>query len=529
MKIKLALIGILLQLALSGHAQDPDYFRQILNPTGNPSQFLDVAATTDTAFIAVGKSGPTLETSQFLMAKVKLDGTPVWAKTFDAGTTTDELIKILPLTNGEFVVVGRSFDANNSGSGSALVGKFNSLGQSQWIRHFDDPNNLVSASLEDVYFHFEPDYLVVSGRYNALDWVLKLGMDGQLLGQQVLNPGVTDTQFVPGCISMLNSEFYLKRSFSNSLQNGTIFYKLNTALGLESSKAIVTLASNPLTIFNTNIFSSTIIFSGEMGLNNQKSAVFGSVDYANEKVMAKQYTFPNGFKSQWANGFYTHPTKGIEYMMAGTVATSTESKAYTLFLDGYDFSVNTANWSSGNSRIQAYGISQDLEGHYAICGVVESGTGPSSFHASIARTDGTDAFACGEVCAVDTAGIGLILAPFSTSESSATFQSHSLISPAFSNLTNWTTICSPTLIQSNMSFSRIEIYPNPVQDRCLIKQSGFSTSDRIQVQNVFGQTLFTIQINSQEMDFDVSTLSNGIYSIRVDGKVNVSDQKFVKY
>ena len=72
------------------------------------------------------------------------------------------------------------------------------------------------------------------------------------------------------------------------------------------------------------------------------------------------------------------------------------------------------------------------------------------------------------------------------------------------------------------SFLNFSIYPNPVKDYLNID---YSNSERISIYNILGKEV--IRIGNQNT-VDVSTLSKGVYFIKVSDGVNSSTKKFIK-
>jgi len=71
---------------------------------------------------------------------------------------------------------------------------------------------------------------------------------------------------------------------------------------------------------------------------------------------------------------------------------------------------------------------------------------------------------------------------------------------------------------------RITVYPNPTNGQLIIASPNPSTRGEqatIEIYNVVGQVVFMSQLSklSPETTIDISCLSNGMYFLKVDGKV----------
>lgn len=77
---------------------------------------------------------------------------------------------------------------------------------------------------------------------------------------------------------------------------------------------------------------------------------------------------------------------------------------------------------------------------------------------------------------------------------------------------------------SEHSDRTVSIYPNPATTILNVTAEGY---DNLQIVNAFGQVVYTTDITGQ-MKIDVSTLSNGVYFIRLNNAEGTITQKFIK-
>jgi len=73
------------------------------------------------------------------------------------------------------------------------------------------------------------------------------------------------------------------------------------------------------------------------------------------------------------------------------------------------------------------------------------------------------------------------------------------------------------------------LYPNPVKDELVIRFAGQATNSRVVVMNQLGQVLYDHETNgSQQFVINTSSLSRGVYVLRIYGEGSTAERKFVK-
>ena len=103
--------------------------------------------------------------------------------------------------------------------------------------------------------------------------------------------------------------------------------------------------------------------------------------------------------------------------------------------------------------------------------------------------------------------------------------------PAPRNSTSPTHLCSPTGILHSVNENSVFIYPNPVRDKLFV--TGYMLYDitDIKIRDVFGNLIRSRQSSAsskQQLIIDVTSLSNGIYFLKIfDGK-KIFSAKFIK-
>lgn len=83
--------------------------------------------------------------------------------------------------------------------------------------------------------------------------------------------------------------------------------------------------------------------------------------------------------------------------------------------------------------------------------------------------------------------------------------------------------CWLASVQNITSNNTINIYPNPATTELTISSSNLITS--IAITNILGQTVYTHEYNSQQVQVDVADLPKGMYLVRINGS---EVRKFVK-
>ncbi len=92
---------------------------------------------------------------------------------------------------------------------------------------------------------------------------------------------------------------------------------------------------------------------------------------------------------------------------------------------------------------------------------------------------------------------------------------------------------STTAVSENSVLFDLSIWPNPVSNNLVVRSSNLSKSNyNIELMNLSGQVLDKIQVGdasaANEVSFDVSTLPQGIYLIRVSDNESSTVRKFIK-
>ena len=80
--------------------------------------------------------------------------------------------------------------------------------------------------------------------------------------------------------------------------------------------------------------------------------------------------------------------------------------------------------------------------------------------------------------------------------------------------------------ESNKDNSDIIIYPNPTQHFLTIRSS--KAIDSVEVIDVSGKQIMASKVNTSETSMDISSLSNGIYFVKVQNEFGVKTEKLVK-
>ncbi len=81
---------------------------------------------------------------------------------------------------------------------------------------------------------------------------------------------------------------------------------------------------------------------------------------------------------------------------------------------------------------------------------------------------------------------------------------------------------------SELTSSKISIYPNPATDQITIETFPTTAKNLISILNLNGQQLITRQITEPMTQIDISTLPNGVYFMRVTNDKTVEVGKIVK-
>lgn len=83
-----------------------------------------------------------------------------------------------------------------------------------------------------------------------------------------------------------------------------------------------------------------------------------------------------------------------------------------------------------------------------------------------------------------------------------------------------------TVNTENNELYNLQCFPNPVDQTLFIQQN--ERIDKIEVMNIFGQILYSIPCNSNQMEIDLSDLSQGIYLINIYANNSIQSRRIVK-
>jgi len=80
-------------------------------------------------------------------------------------------------------------------------------------------------------------------------------------------------------------------------------------------------------------------------------------------------------------------------------------------------------------------------------------------------------------------------------------------------------------IEKNASF---RIYPNPASDKLIVRDENFSSDYTIEIINLDGRTLLTVSANQEEVEMNLTSLTKGLYILKVVRTNQVELLKFIK-
>jgi hypothetical protein len=74
----------------------------------------------------------------------------------------------------------------------------------------------------------------------------------------------------------------------------------------------------------------------------------------------------------------------------------------------------------------------------------------------------------------------------------------------------------------------IQLFPNPVTDHLIIKNTENTVGSKVTVYTILGQELNSFILDTTQTILDVSHYQNGIYFIQINTKSGIQTNKFVK-
>ena len=76
--------------------------------------------------------------------------------------------------------------------------------------------------------------------------------------------------------------------------------------------------------------------------------------------------------------------------------------------------------------------------------------------------------------------------------------------------------------------SKFSLYPNPAFDQITIETSAIPEQSQLTISNINNQQLITRQITAPKTQLDISSLSSGVYFVRLTSEKTVVTGKFIK-
>ena len=88
----------------------------------------------------------------------------------------------------------------------------------------------------------------------------------------------------------------------------------------------------------------------------------------------------------------------------------------------------------------------------------------------------------------------------------------------------------PSLISSVQDHSKfgISVFPNPAMDRITIDLPVEETGQLLEVVDAFGKVTMTRTLTIPKTQLDISSLSTGVYFVRLSGEKRIQVGKFIK-
>ena len=73
-----------------------------------------------------------------------------------------------------------------------------------------------------------------------------------------------------------------------------------------------------------------------------------------------------------------------------------------------------------------------------------------------------------------------------------------------------------------------QLFPNPVTDQLIIKNTENTIGSTIKVYSILGQELKSFVLDTTETILDVSNYQNGIYFVQINTNLGIQNYKFIK-
>ncbi|MBK6966329.1 MAG: T9SS type A sorting domain-containing protein [Bacteroidales bacterium] len=469
--------------------------------------------TSDEGFISVGNiSDINSFASDFLIIKSDSDGNASWGKTASL-TDNEQFTDVVETFEGEFVTVGSVFSTITFTS-QVVVAKYNNSGQKLWSKIFSRPGSSVSANRiqkdnsGNVYVLGIAEVEGASSDY----LIMQLDPNGNITQQKTIGTSLSD--YPLSFFRNNQGDFFIGGWANSGTGENVHIVKVNSTFDVQWDTYI---GGNEL-YFNYDMketSSGNIVIAGRYYDQVNSYDVFLSElnKDTGEVLWAKSYTSMNGLPC-YAYGLTIESGNiGITGKVEDGAIANT-----LLFQTDEEGNITWAEKISSTNETNAYGygICNDSDGGYVVCGPREDGVNSA---AQLIKISASGEVACNKT---DFALSVLDLTPqvqhlpLNVNNGTVNGQDIALSELPLSGLND---ACEPTFVNDFSGNNQFRVFPNPSNGTFLIESLGnLKGHVEVKVYSSQGKSVFSRSFDEiLGSQVDIKGIEPGIYIIRLTG------------
>lgn len=523
-KITTLFIALLITISLSAQMIK---FQKTYGGTGTDRCWA-IAQTSDGGYILAG------ETNSFgagnydgYLTKTDANGVVQWTHTY-GGANYDWIYAVRQTSDGGFIAVGGTESAG-SGLGDMWIFKTNSSGVVSWQRTCGSSGGDSGA---DIIQTSDGGYAAAgfqNGGASTNDNACLVKMDGSGNVQWIHSYSVGSDDEYGNAVAQTQDGGYIIGAETDNSSSGSV-----TALVIKTDASGTVQWANTYGGSNDSWISAIkVLPSGDYavaGVSSQVSLIdiwLARLNPNGTPVWSNSYAGPGAASD---NCIWFTSTADGGYALCGR--TNSFSVDYEAFLMKTD-STGGPEWSKrfgGTGNDRANMVVQSSNGGYAIAATSQSFSATEKVY--LIKTDTTGVSGCNENIP------SFLMSPMTTTSSAVTITDASLTNAAASSLTS----SSPTITETSLCFTvgenevavdenLIAVYPNPAREELKIKNAELKI-ENVEVYSSVGEKLFSqkLKANSQQqqISINVSSLTSGVYFVRIKTEEGLTVKRFVK-
>ena len=479
-----------------------------------------VQQTNDGGYIITGfTNGVDSGNADVYLVKTDAYGDTIWTRTF-GGANRDYGNSVQQTADGGYIIVGLTYSFGGAGSKGYLI-KTNSNGDFLWNKTFDAfSSDAVGLTVQQT---MEGGYIVAGSieifPFNENAYLIKTDANGDSLWTRIYG-GADEIKDV-SCYQTMDSGYILSGTRTDSGSTNSDAWLLKTdALGnIVWSKTYGDAYPDHCLRVQQTLDGGYIMTGWTYSFGAGGCDVFLTKTDANGDLL---WTKTFGGNENDA-GMCVRQTTGGGYIISGFFGLFIGYRSYLIKTDANGDSLWTR--IMGTDDDYANSVQETVDGGYIVTGSTANFGGNSNI--IFVKTDANGNKGC-----YDEVSTSVVSSPVMTVDSPAiplTLLNTTITSPNTIVDSGGidSTICISVGIKETVSEKLFLLYPNPASSQCMIHNTSF-TIKKAEVFNLLGNKSYPeITVNSEAWIVDCTTLSPGIYFVKVETEKGSSVQKLL--